>query len=136
MLIESPSLLITDDDTEFRQTLRSVFEPQGFQTYLAGDGEEALQIVRDREVHIVLLDMHMPKLTGLETIRLVRQFKSLLPCILMSAQLDDFIIEQAEREHVFSVLPKPVTFRQITGVVRRALQQTYNWLDWPSDRTE
>jgi len=136
MLIESPSLLITDDDTEFRQTLRSVFEPQGFQTYLAGDGEEALQIVRDREVHLVLLDMHMPKLTGLETIRLVRQFKSLLPCILMSAQLDDFIIEQAEREHVFSVLPKPVTFRQITGVVRRALQQTYNWLDWPCDRTQ
>jgi len=135
MLIESPSLLITDDDIEFRQTLRSVFEPQGFQTYLAGDGEEALQIVRDREVHLVLLDMHMPKLTGLETIRLVRQFKSLLPCILMSADLDEFIIQQAEREHVFSVLPKPVTFRQITGAVRRALQQTYNWLDWPADRS-
>ncbi len=127
MSISSPSLLITDDDLEFRQTLRSVFEPQGFCTYLAGDGEEALQIVRDREVHLVLLDMHMPRLTGLETIRLVRQFKSLLPCILMSANLDDFIIQQAQREHVFSVLPKPVTFRQITGVVRLALKQIYDW---------
>lgn len=128
MSIQSPSLLITDDDVEFRQTLRSVFEPQGFRTYLAGDGEEALQIVHKHEVHLVLLDMHMPRLTGLETIRLVRQFRSLLPCILLSADLDEIIIRQAEQEHVFSVLSKPVTFRQITGVVRRALEQTYNWL--------
>jgi len=128
MSIQSPSLLITDDDVEFRQTLRSVFEPQGFRTYLAGDGEEALQIVHKHEVHLVLLDMHMPRLTGLETIRLVRQFRSLLPCILLSADLGEIIIRQAEQEHVFSVLSKPVTFRQITGVVRRALEQTYNWL--------
>lgn len=125
MLVETPSLLITDDDVEFRRTLQGVFEPQGFRTLLAGDGEEALQIVRRHDVHVVLLDMHMPKLTGLETIRLLKQIKSLLPCILMSAQLDDFLIEQALRAQAYSVLAKPVTFRQITGVVRQALERTY-----------
>ncbi len=127
MFPETPSLLITDDDLEFRQTLRCVFEPRGFEILLAGDGEEALAIVRTREVHIVLLDMHMPKLTGLETIRLVKQFKSRLPCILMSADLDDLLIEQAHRLEAFSVLSKPVTFRQLTGVVSQALERTYNW---------
>jgi len=127
MLVQTPSLLITDDDVEFRETLRGVFEPQGFRTLLAGDGEEALQIVRTQPVHLILLDMHMPKLTGLETIRLLRQFRALLPCILMSAQLDDFLVEQARRLQAFSVLAKPLSFRQVTGVVRRALQQTYNW---------
>jgi CheY-like chemotaxis protein len=124
-LVDSPSLLITDDDLGFRQTLRGVFEPQGFRTLLAGDGEEALEIVRQHDVHVVLMDMHMPKLTGLETIRLLKQIKALLPCILMSAQLDESIIEQAQRAQAYSVLAKPVTFRQITGVVRQALELTY-----------
>ena len=42
-MIESPSLLITDDDSAFRETLRGVFEPEGYRTLLAGDGEEALR---------------------------------------------------------------------------------------------
>lgn len=127
MLQVHPSLLITDDDLEFRQTLREIFEPRGFQTILAGDGEEAVHIVQTHEVHLVLLDMHMPKLTGLDTIRIVKQFKSRLPCILMSADLDDVLIEQAQRLQAFSVLSKPVTFRQITTVVREALERVYNW---------
>jgi len=132
MQIEAPSLLITDDDRAFRETLQGVFEPQGFRTLLASDGEEALSIVRNEEVHLLLLDMHMPKLTGLETLRRVKRFKSILPCILLSAQLDDLLIEQARLAQAFSVLPKPVTMRQIIGVVRVALERTYHWTHRPS----
>ena len=96
MLLETPSLLITDDDPGYRETLRVVFELRGFRTILAGDGEEALQIVHGETVHLVLLDMHMPRLTGLETLRLLKEFRAMLPCILLSAQLDDLIIEQAQ----------------------------------------
>ncbi len=127
MLIEAPSLLITDDDCGFRQTLQAVFEPQGFRTVLAEDGEEALEIVRRQEVHLVLLDMHMARLTGLETLRQLKQLKALLPCILLSAQLDDFIIEQARLAQAFSVLSKPVSRGQITGIVHQALYRTYQW---------
>ena len=127
MLVESPSLLITDDDPAFRETLRVVFEPEGFNTILAEDGEEAIEIVHSREVHLVLLDMHMPKLTGLETLRLLKQFKIMLPCILLSAQLDDMILEQARRAQAFSVLSKPVTRGQLTRIVRQALRWTYDW---------
>ena len=70
--------------------MESVFAPRGFRILLAGDGEEALHIVRTQVVHLALLDMHMPKLTGLETLRLVKQFKAMLPCILMSAHWDEF----------------------------------------------
>ena len=127
MTIETPLLLITDDDTGFREALREAFQPRGFRTLLAGDGEEALRIVRTSEVHLVLLDMHMPKLTGLETLRLVKQFKAMLPCILMSAQLDTWIVEQARQEQAFSVLAKPISLGALTGAVRQALQRTYNW---------
>jgi CheY-like chemotaxis protein len=127
MWVRSPSLLITDDDPDFRETLRFVFQPQGFRTLLAGDGEEALAIVRREEVHLLLLDMHMPKLTGLETLRLVKQFKALLPCILLSAHWDERLLEEVRRARAFSVLSKPVSLGQLTGAVRQALERTYAW---------
>jgi len=123
----APSLLITDDDDQFRATLGEVFRPRGFRTLLAGDGEEALRIIRTQPVDLLLLDMHMPRLTGLETLRRVRQIRALLPCILLSARLDQVIVEQARREHAFSVLAKPVTLEQITSTVHEALARAYHW---------
>jgi CheY-like chemotaxis protein len=127
MLLETPSLLITDDDPGYRETLRGVFEPRGIKTLLAGDGEEAVKIVQNERVHIVLLDMHMPRLSGLETLQRLKEIRALLPCILLSAQLDDKIIEQAQLAHAFSVLSKTVTLNQIRSVVRQALERTYAW---------
>ncbi len=127
MLLEPPSLLITDDDPGFRETLRFIFEPKGFRTLLASDGEEALKIVHTETVHVVLLDVHMPKLTGLETLRMMKEFRAMLPCILLSAQLDELIVEQARLAHAYLVLSKTVTVGQITGAVRQALQRTYAW---------
>ncbi len=127
MLLETPSLLITDDDLAYRETLRVVFEPKGFHIILASDGEEALEIVHAQPVHLVLLDMHMPKLTGLETLRRLKEFRALLPCILLSAQLDDLIVEQARRAHAFSVMSKAMSVGQITTTVFHALQRTYAW---------
>lgn len=137
MRLEFPSLLITDDDRDFRETLRGLFEPR-FRTLLAGDGEEALDIVRKQEVHLLLLDMHMPKLTGLETLKRVKQFKSRLPCILLSAGLNETIIQQAQLAEAFSVLAKPISRQQLTSTVEAALARIYNWhghvLDSPDHR--
>ena len=127
MVLDIPSILITDDDAGFRETLRGVFEPEGFHTLTAEDGEEALEIVRSREVHLLLLDMHMPKLTGLETIRRVKQFKAILPCILLSADFDETLVEQARLVQAFSVLAKPVSRQKITFTVRLAFERTYDW---------
>lgn len=127
MAIETPSLLITDDDSAFREALQAVLEPQGYRTLLAGDGEEAIEIVRTQTVHVVLLDVHMPRLTGLETLLRLRELRAILPCILLSADLDEAIQEQALRNQAFSVLRKPVSGGQIRGIVRRALESTYNW---------
>jgi CheY-like chemotaxis protein len=122
-----PSLLITDDDRSFRETLEAVIEPLGVRTLQAENGLQALEIVRSEPVHLVLLDMHMPRMTGLETLRILKQLKSILPCILMSARLDEMIIEQAKLARAFSILSKPLTRRQITGVVCHALERAYNW---------
>ena len=122
-----PSILITDDDRQFRETLGNVLAPCGFRTLLASDGEEAVRIVQTTEVHLLLVDMNMPRLTGLETLLLVKQIKAMLPCILLSAKMDESLRAEAVRERAFSVLSKPVTRLQITQTVQRALMSTYGW---------
>lgn len=132
------SILITDDDRGFRETLRGVFEPEGFRTLLAENGVEALDIIRANDIHLLLVDMHMPRLTGLETLRMAKQLKSRLPCILLSAEPDEHLVEQAMRADDFSFLTKPVSRQKITSAVRMALSKTYGWplpaSDSPGDR--
>jgi len=131
MVVELPSILISDDDRELRETLRGLFEPEGFRTFLAQDGEEALEIVQTREVHIVLIDMHMPKLTGLDVVRGVRRINLLLPCILMSAELDEDITRQARDLEAFDVISKPFSGRELRSTVGHALRWHYNWFPQP-----
>jgi CheY-like chemotaxis protein len=127
VLITPPNLLITDDDGAFRETLRSVFAPRGFHTLTARDGAEALEIVRQESVHVLLTDMHMPRLNGLETIRRIRECHLILPCILLSAALDDGLMEEARDLQAFTVLRKPVRFAEVTDAVRQALRESYGW---------
>lgn len=127
MLITPPNLLITDDDGAFRDTLCSVFAPRGFNTLTACDGAEALEIVRRQSVHLLLTDMHMPRLNGLETIRQIRQRRLILPCILLSAGVDDGLVAEARDLQACTVLRKPVRFSEVTRAVRQALRATYGW---------
>jgi CheY-like chemotaxis protein len=119
------SILITDDDRGCREALRDIFEPEGYRTFLASSGEEALDIVRDEPVHLALLDMHMPRLTGLETLQLVRAINTVLPCILVTADPDEGLIRQAFQARAYSVVPKPVSKNVILYTVVRAIIRVY-----------
>ena len=124
-MLSTPRLLISDDDRDFRETLRAVFEDRGFSTILASDGEEAVHIVSEKSIHVVLIDMHMPKLTGLEAIRRIKERKEAVPCILISAGLTESIRRQADR--AFSLLEKPVSFSRLTRTVDSAMLAAYGW---------
>jgi CheY-like chemotaxis protein len=119
------SILITDDDRGCRESLREIVEPEGFRTLLASSGEEALDIVRETQVHLALLDMHMPRLTGLETLQLVRQINEVLPVILVTADASERLMRQAFRAHAYSVIPKPVSKNVVLYTVVRALLRAY-----------
>ncbi len=119
------SMLVTDDDPASRETFREIFEPVGFRIFLAGSGEEAIDIVHHHEVHIALMDMHLPKLSGLETMAIVRQIKGMLPMILVSADQDEALMRRALSAHAYSVLAKPVSRSMVIYIVRRALEKFY-----------
>jgi CheY-like chemotaxis protein len=146
MSLFTPRLLITDDDRDFRETVAGILADRGFETLQAGDGEEALRIVCRHEVHLLLLDMQMPRLNGLDTIERIRGVGwavpttasaaestnqsarfTLPPWILISGALDDQIVARAKAASVFSVLPKPLRLPELTGAVAQALEQAYGW---------
>lgn len=124
-MIGTPQLLISDDDRDFRETLRSVFERQGLDTILAANGQEAVEIVKNESIHVVLIDLHMPKLSGIEAIRQIRDLRDSMPCILISAALDESI--QAQASEAFSTLKKPVSQVEVTQTVFAALTSEYGW---------
>lgn len=125
---EPLSVLIADDDPSAREALRDIVEPEGFRTLLAADGEEAVDMVRVTTVHIVLLDMHMPKLTGLEVLQLVHQINSLVPGILVTADANEELIRQAFTVRAYSVIPKPVSKNVLLYTMVRALMKVYGHL--------
>ncbi len=126
MTLDHPySILITDDDPAVRETFRDIFEPAGYRTLLAESGEQAIDIVQQNDVHLALMDMHLPRLTGLETMAILRQIKGVLPMILVSAEFDDQLLRKALSAQAFCVLAKPVSRNLVMYVVTRALTKFY-----------
>lgn len=119
------SILITDDDTGCREALRDIVEPEGFRTFLASSGEEAIDIVRQEPVHLALLDVNMPTLSGLETLQIVHQINAVLPCILVTADATERLMRQALSAHAYSVIAKPVSKNVVLYTVARALDRAY-----------
>jgi len=119
------SILIADDDEGCREVLRELVEGVGYRALLASSGEEAIDMVTDAEVHLALLDMHLPRLTGLETLQLVRQMHAMLPAILVTADASQSLMREAQRSSIYSVLPKPVSKGLVLQTVARALRRHY-----------
>jgi len=119
------AILIADDDKNCREALQEIVAPQGYRTMLASSGEEALDIVRAGPVHLLLLDMHMPTLSGLETLQMIRQWYATLPAILVTGDPTESVLRQAFQAHVYSVIPKPVSKNLVLYTVVKALSRFY-----------
>ena len=119
------SVLIADDDPACREALRDIIEPEGYRTLLAESGEEALDIVRSESVHVVLTDYRLPRITGLDVLKIVRQMRPQLPSILVTAEATADIVRQAFAAQAYSVIPKPVSKHVVLYTVVRAIVRGY-----------
>lgn len=117
-------LLIADDDAGFRETLRGVFEPH-FITLEAETGEQAVELVERERIDVALFDMHMPRLTGLEALRILRDRNLLPPSILITADPTEELRRDAAQASAFSVLGKPIARLELVRTVSRALRAAY-----------
>lgn len=118
-------ILIADDDAANREAIAQLLQARGFESVTAKDGAEAVQIVQVKLIHLALFDLHMPRLSGLEALQVVRQINSLLPAILMTADATRQVLQEALQAKVHSVIQKPVSANLVLETLDKALAQVY-----------
>ena len=112
------SVLIVDDDVDARESLCALLETEGYSVRAAGDGEEALRILRASGACIVVLDIFMPVMNGFEFLTEKARDPGLaeLPVVVLSA--DVTAVRRAQREGVLVALTKPVDHERLLQVIR------------------
>ena len=83
------NILVVDDDKEIVNAIDIYLRKEGYKIFKAYNGEEAMQIVKQEEIHLIILDVMMPKKDGLETLEEIRKDKT-IPVIMLSAKSEDY----------------------------------------------
>jgi CheY-like chemotaxis protein len=120
--VQSRSVLIADDDPGVRESLREALDREGWETWTAEDGHGAVEVVRSRIVRVALVDMRMPDMTGLETMRELRRVEALLPVIAMTADRERWAKDEVVAAGAFDLLWKPLRPAEVLGALHRALR--------------
>jgi DNA-binding response OmpR family regulator len=124
-------VLIVDDDYNYCFTLAQVVRTQGHEVDEAATGEEAVKLCAEQDYNIVLLDVHLLGIDGVETFRRIRQHLDVVRVILMSAHSRDGIMDEAINDGVMAVLDKPVDIEQIFKLIGEAQAFLIN-ATWPT----
>jgi two-component system, OmpR family, KDP operon response regulator KdpE len=118
-------ILIVDDEAAIRRALRTPLAELGFQVHEASRGEEALQLLHATPIDVVLLDVNMPGIGGIETLRRIRAFAPRLPVLIVT-------VREAEEEKVEALelgaddyVTKPFSTRELIARIRTAHRRVH-----------
>lgn len=112
-------VLIVDDEGDIRALLARLVTGEGYEPVLARDGEEALHALVVSAPDILLLDIKMPGLSGLEVLREVQRLRPGLPVVMMSAQSGDHDLRDAFLAGACDYLVKPFAHEDVLTTLRR-----------------
>lgn len=116
------SILIIDDDPLIRKTLTSHFSKEGFEVLLAEDGNEGLQKYEESFPDLVLLDIRLPDMDGLEALRKIKERKKDACIIIMTAYDDMKTTVEAVKSGAFEYLVKPLDYVELDLTIDKAFQ--------------
>ena len=114
-------ILVVDDERFFREAIRDVLEPAGFGVELAASGEAALECLSDPAIGVVVLDLQLPDLHGLEVFRRAKRIRPELRVVILSAHTEQHHVLEALRLGACDYLAKPLHNEELVLAVRRAL---------------
>jgi two-component system response regulator HydG len=117
-----PKILIVDDETAILDTLQILLRREGFEVTAAQSGREALAHLESGTPHVVLSDIRMPGVSGLDLLAAIRERDPELPVILMTAQASLQSAMQAVNQGAFYYLQKPFSNDELVALCRRAAE--------------
>jgi two-component system response regulator (stage 0 sporulation protein F) len=123
MRAEPPLILVVDDQLGVRRLIQEVFHDAGFRVVLASNGQEALTLAAVNRPSLVLLDMKMPVMDGLETLRALRTTYPDLIVLMMTAVGDGEQVQEALSLGAKACLSKPFDVFQLRARVEAFLKE-------------
>ncbi len=122
-LTASGMIMVVDDEQSVRDSIRAILEDEGYSVVEAVDGEQALEKVNTDKPDGVLLDIWMPGIDGIDTLRGLKQLDQDLPVVIMSGHGSIDTAVQATRLGAFDYMEKPLSIDRLVLVLRNALSQ-------------
>jgi DNA-binding NtrC family response regulator len=124
MKLDRGSILAIDDDPAVLQGLQEILEADGHRVSTAADGEAGLALLRDQAFDLVLTDLALPGLGGMEVLDFLMQDRPHCPCIIITGFATITNAVAAMRQGAYDYLPKPVDPTELRLVVARALEHS------------
>lgn len=116
-------ILVIDDEEDFLELIAFRFRKKGHQVMTAVNCEVGLNLLKASPVDVVFLDMRMPHVDGVETLRRIRQIRQDLPVIVVTAHATDEMIQRATELGISGVYRKDVNFDDLHRIMEVALKK-------------
>ena len=118
-----PYLLVVDDQLGVRRLLFEAFSEEGYEVALAASGLEAIARVKDRLPNLILMDMKMPGMNGLEALQEIKKFYPQVLVIMMTAYGELEIVAEAMKIGAREYIPKPFDLNDLRTLVKNVLDE-------------
>jgi len=116
-------ILVVDDEVDICDFVRNFFKERDFEVFVAYDGREAVNLVKSRDPDIVLLDIKMPIMDGIEALKEMRKISPEKKIIMITAVEDAEQMEEAKRYGVAEYITKPLVLEQLERTVLTVAEQ-------------
>lgn len=117
---EKLSILVVDDNEEFCQSVTDILELKDYEVVTAYNGFKALEMVKQNDFGLVLMDVRMPAMDGTQTFKKIKEIAPDTPVIMVSAFAVEDLIREALREGAYGSLRKPLDFDEIFRLIDQA----------------
>ena len=114
-------VLVIEDQEDLAALYEQALAREGFEVSKAYTGEEGVALFEDNGADAVVLDMTLPEMHGVQTLRAIRNLNTNVPVVVVTGETADEIRQQCERLGVQQYLSKPADYRDIMDALRRAL---------------
>ncbi|MFQ6102912.1 MAG: sigma-54-dependent transcriptional regulator, partial [Candidatus Glassbacteria bacterium] len=116
-------VLVVDDDDNLRRSVEISLKKEGYRTLLASNGDEAIEILRDKEVHLLLTDLKMPKTDGLELLKAAKVIRPEAEVIVMTAYGTIESAVEAMKYNAYDFIEKPFNRQTLLALVKKAFEK-------------
>lgn len=113
------TLVIVDDEAGIVEEVKDFFQEEGYQVYTADSGEQGIEMIRRRKPDIVLIDMKLPDISGIEVLKATKEISPRSKTIVITGYVDQALIDQAEKLGRDAFLQKPFNLETLRSEVER-----------------